>query len=195
MYRVLLVDDEPNILSALRRTLGAINPAELQGQRLELECFTDPCEALARAATTPFDLAISDYRMPVMNGVEFLKALIEKQPQIARLTLSGYADLEAVIAAINETQIYRFIGKPWHDEDLRSAVLQALRHRALLLENQRLADLVRVQQKQLSRHEAALRQLEQRYPGLAKVTRDEDGAIVIDEADADAVDPSWMVPT
>ena len=183
MARLMLVDDEPNILRSLRRAINAM-PEERFGGKLTIETFEQPKLALARAAECAFDLVISDFRMPEMDGVVFLANLIEIQPNIARLILSGYADLQAVLAAINRAHVFRFIAKPWDDYELGTAIAQALEHRALLLENQRLADLVRLQQGQLSRQDLEMKKLEQQYPGLTKVTRAADGSIDLD-LDAD----------
>ncbi len=179
MYRIMLVDDEENILNALRRVLLA-GSGETNGP-FTVETFTTPEAALKRGESTAFDLVISDYRMPGMNGVEFLKAFKRMQPNVARLILSGYADLDGLIGAINEVQIYRFLGKPWHDYDLKSAIAQALAYRGMLLENQRLADQVRLQQGRLSRQELALRRLEEESPGITKVNWGPDGSVIIDD--------------
>ena len=183
--RLLLVDDEQNILSSLRRSIQTM-PPDLFGGRPTIEVFDDPLRALARAGEQAFDLVISDYRMPGMNGVEFLCELIQLQPSIARLILSGYADMQAVVAAVNRTQICRFISKPWDDQALGSAIAQALETRRLQLENKRLADLVRVQQGELSASRVALQRLEQLYPGLTQVKRSDDGAIELDWEDDQA---------
>jgi DNA-binding NtrC family response regulator len=127
MYRILLVDDEPNILSALRRCLASIDVGELDGEALKVEAFTSPEQALERSEEQDFDLVISDYRMPSMDGVEFLSAMMELQPAVPRMICSGYADRDAIIAAVNEVQLARFIGKPWTDEELVSAVITLLR--------------------------------------------------------------------
>lgn len=185
MTRLMLVDDEPNILSSLRRVLNAM-PVEMFGGALQVETFTNAAHALARAQESAFDLVISDYRMPGMDGVTFLEKLRDIQPQAARLILSGYADLSALIAAINRAQIFRFIAKPWDEVDLEMAIRQALEHRALLMENQRLADLVRVQQGKLSRSELALKRLEASYPGITQVKRAADGSIDLDMEDLDS---------
>lgn len=134
MYRILLVDDEQNVLNALRR--------ELQGEYL-VESFAVPEEALERCRNTQFDLVIADYQMPGMSGIQFLKHFGQLQPDAARLVLSGEADFGAVAGAINETHIYRFIGKPWDSAELVATLAQALAHRATLLENRRLAELCR----------------------------------------------------
>jgi len=127
MYRILLVDDEPNILSALRRCLASIDVGELDGEALKVEVFTSPEQALERSEEQDFDLVITDYRMPGMDGVEFLSAMMELQPAVPRMICSGYADRDAIIAAVNEVQLARFIGKPWVDEELVSAVVTLLR--------------------------------------------------------------------
>ncbi len=183
MYRVLLVDDETGIVSALRRVLMSIPANELDGDSPVIESFTSAKEALERASGMAFDLVIADYRMPEMSGVEFLSKMIQKQPEVARLILSAYADINAVISAVNEVHIFRFISKPWHDFELKSAVTQALAARSLALENQRLADRLRVQEGRLSRREAELQRLERESPGITKLKRSEDGGIILDEDD------------
>ena len=135
---------------------------------------------MARATAVPFDLVLSDYRMPVMDGVDFLTRLKATQPDTMRLILSGYSDLKALLQAINEAEIHRFISKPWNDYELKSTIALALAHRATRLENKRLADQVRAQQSQL---EDLLGKLEAEAPGITKVCLDEDGAIVIDGVD------------
>ena len=143
MYRILLVDDEINILSALKRSKPRIEFDELEGERPEIETFISARQALARVKRAPVDLIISDFRMPEMSGIEFLSEAVQAQPDVARLVLSGNADLDNVVDAINKVQIFRFIAKPWHDFELKTAIVQALAARALVMENRRLADLVR----------------------------------------------------
>lgn len=181
MYRIMLVDDEENILNALRRVLASDRDRE--GEKLTIETFSVPQEALKRAEDVAFDLVISDFRMPLMNGVEFLKAFRSIQPNSARIILSGYTDLEGLIGAINEVHIFRFINKPWNDFDLKSAIFQALDYQGLLSENQRLADQVRVQQGRLSKQEMALKRLEEENPGITKVNWGPDGSVMLDEDD------------
>jgi len=127
MYRVLLVDDEPNILNALRRSLATIDARKLDGEALHFETFTSPDAAIQRCDEQDFDLVISDYRMPSMNGVEFLSRVMEFQPAVPRMIISGYADREAIIAAVNEVHLTRFLEKPWNDDDLHQAVISILR--------------------------------------------------------------------
>jgi DNA-binding NtrC family response regulator len=178
-----LVDDEVNVLAALKRALSSIPLEELDGERPVIETFSSIHEALNRINSIPVDLVISDYRMPEMSGVEFLAQAIACQPTIARIILSGYADLDAVVSAINKVQISRFINKPWHDFELKSAVVQALSTRALIVENQRLADTVRTQRGILSRQEAELRRLETESPGITHLRLAPDGGIMLEEDD------------
>lgn len=140
LQRVLVVDDEPNIVSAVRREL---NTPPLGRHRYEVEGFSDPLKALERARVQEFDVVVSDYRMPGMDGFAFLKAIAALQPECARLVLSGQTDMDALAKMVNETHIYRFIPKPWHDYFLKSSVAQACEYNAALRENRRLATWVR----------------------------------------------------
>lgn len=184
MHRIMLVDDEQNILSALRRLFVSPSLQDTGSPKFQVETFTSPQQALRRAEDgVVFDLVISDYRMPEMDGVAFLKAFRQIQPHAERLILSGYADLEALVGAINEAQIFRFISKPWHDYELKAAVAQALAHRNLLRDNQQLADQVRLQVGVISKQEMALRRLEEESPGITKVHWGEDGSVIFDETE------------
>jgi DNA-binding NtrC family response regulator len=173
MYKLMLVDDEGNILRSLQRAL-ALEP-------YEVETFTTGSEALARLTQAGFDLILSDYRMPGMDGITFLTECKKRYPDTMRLILSGYTDLEALMAAINQAQIYRFICKPWQDYDLKTAIFQALSHRAVLSENRRLAEQVRRQQSQLFRQKHLLKQLESENPGITHVKWAEDGSVILDD--------------
>lgn len=134
MQRILLVDDEQNVLNALRRELAGL---------YEVEAFVSPQEALRRAAEMEFALVVSDYRMPDMDGVTFLEHLGQIQPDAVRLILSGQADADALIKAINVTHIYRFLTKPWDEAGLKPTIQQGLDYREAILENRRLAKFYR----------------------------------------------------
>jgi DNA-binding NtrC family response regulator len=140
LYQVMIVDDESAIVNAVRRELST---PPLGRFRYEIEGFTDPAAALERAKTKSFDAVISDYRMPGMDGLEFLKALAVLQPECARLVLSGQTDMDSLIRMVNETHIYRFIPKPWHDYFLKSSLSQAIDYARVVTENKRLANLIR----------------------------------------------------
>lgn len=174
--RLMIVDDEQNVLTALLRIC--------RGQKQwDIETYTDPDDALKRAQTTNFDLFLSDYRMPQMNGVEFLTAIKNLQPDAMRLILSGQTDREGLLGAINEAEIYHFIDKPWFDDDLIKVLQQALSYRDILLENRILADQVREQQHELTKRKLALEKYKAHHPDLFKIDWAEDGSIILDDND------------
>ncbi len=184
MYQVLVLDDEPSILKAMTRVLMRI-PEGWLAEPCQVHSFEAPEEALASLGDRDYDLIISDLRMPGMDGLSFLKQALQIQPDALRMVISGQADLPTVMAAVNDIRVFRFIDKPWNDTELQMSVVQALRTRMLLGENQRLADVVRVQRGTISKQEQALRELEADSPGITYVERDETGAIYIDESELD----------
>lgn len=131
--RILCVDDERNVLRALERIfLDDDYQIVLAGSGEEgLKLLEE---------SGPFQVVISDYRMPVMNGVEFLKVVYERCPETVRIVLSGYADAAAIVAAINEGHIYKFIPKPWNDDELRVTIQNCLERFFLLKSNRELLD-------------------------------------------------------
>ena len=179
MRRVMIVDDEPYILSALRRCLSwRRNEAE---EALQIEIFESATAALKRAHAQEFNLVLADYRMPHMNGVKFLSEFRNLQPHAVRIIMSGSIDLDTLVDAVNEAQVFRFVSKPWVDYDLRTIVTQALQYQALETENKQLADLIRQQRDRIVRHEAELRRLEQEAPGIAHVQWGTNGEVIFEE--------------
>ncbi|MED5387569.1 MAG: response regulator [Pseudomonadota bacterium] len=142
MYQVMLVDDEDYILNALKRTINMYTD-------WEVETYQDPQEALRRARTTVFDAVVTDYMMPEVNGLELLQELREIQPDTIRILLTGVIDIETVMAAINKAGAFRFIPKPWDDDQLLDSIREGLKFRDILLENRILAETVREQRKTL----------------------------------------------
>lgn len=131
--RILCVDDERNVLRALERIfLDDDYEIVLAGSGDEGLQIMEESE--------PFQVVISDYRMPVMNGVEFLKVVYERCPETVRIVLSGYADAGAIVAAINEGHIYKFIPKPWNDEELRITIQNCLERYYLQKKNRELLE-------------------------------------------------------
>ena len=165
-HSILIVDDEDNVRNALRRTL--------RKDPYDLSFAASGEEALALLEVQPVDLIVSDHLMPGMTGLELLKTVRNLYPEVMRIILTGHADLETAISAINQGEIYRFLTKPWDDVDLKVTLHLALEHLDLERENNRLLDTVR-------RQSNFIRRLEDTYPGIAEVRRDADGAVVITE--------------
>lgn len=125
---ILLVDDEEEIGAALARLLRRDGYKILRAKNAK--------EGLALLAEQEVGVVISDQRMPEMTGVEFLTQVKELYPNTIRIVLSGYADIDAVMDAINRGAIYKFFTKPWDNETLRAEVLEAFRHYELILEKE-----------------------------------------------------------
>lgn len=134
LTKILCVDDERNVLKALRRLFMDEDDYEI----IIAESGEEGLETLEEE--DGINLVISDYRMPGMNGVDFLSQVYERWPETVRIVLSGYADTAAVVEAINLGRIYKFIPKPWNDEHLKSTVVVALQHQELKVQNSRLND-------------------------------------------------------
>lgn len=165
---ILVVDDEEFVLNALERSL------RLDGHEV-IKCG-DPVQALALLKEREVDVIISDHLMPQMKGLDFLREAKSLRPRAVRILLTGHADLQLALRAINEGEVYRFFTKPWDDETLRLDVRLALESRRLRDENARLSE-------EVDRQAAILQDLEARYPGISSVRRSETGAVIIDEQD------------
>lgn len=151
--KILCVDDEPGVLNALRRLF-------LDEDYTFLTAASGPegLEILEKEQEQ-IQLVISDYRMPAMNGVEFLNLVYKSWPQTVRIVLSGYADTASVVEAINEGHIYKFIPKPWNDEELKVTVKNALEWYHLHKKNIELADELSAKNEELSRLNSELKSL------------------------------------
>jgi type II secretory ATPase GspE/PulE/Tfp pilus assembly ATPase PilB-like protein/DNA-binding response OmpR family regulator len=130
VYRILLVDDEPNVLKALQRVFRQEN--------YEVVLASSGPEAIDLLRNGTFHLMISDYMMPGMTGAQVLKQAKAIQPDMIRIMLTGHADTGAVMGAINEGAVYKFILKPWNDDDLRVTVAIALEQFDLIQKNRAL---------------------------------------------------------
>ncbi|GAB4213001.1 MAG: response regulator [Rhodoferax sp.] len=138
---ILCVDDEPGILSALRRLFRA--------RGLPVQVAGSAAEGLQWLEKQAFDLVISDMRMPEMDGVAFLEQVRQRWPDTLRLLLTGYADIQSIMGAINRGEIYRYIAKPWDDNDIVLIVRGALQQRAMAQEQKRLQTVVAQQNEAL----------------------------------------------
>lgn len=138
---VLFVDDETNILSSLRRLFRPL------GYRIfTAEGGAQGLEIMERETV---DLVVSDMRMPEMNGAQFLEKVREHWPDTVRILLTGYAEIGATIDAINKGQIYRYVSKPWEDNDITLIVRHALQQKVLEREKKRLEELTNKQNEEL----------------------------------------------
>jgi two-component system probable response regulator PhcQ len=120
--RVLIVDDELPVLHALRRLLQR----HFKPQQLGLEICVDPQHALQRLHEARFDVLISDYRMPRLDGVTLLAHARDLDPRTVRMMLSAAADFGTVLAAVNRAGVFRYIPKPWTEPQLLTDVRAAL---------------------------------------------------------------------
>lgn len=171
MHKIMLVDDDIGMVSSMQRQLKAADR--------QIEVYTDPARALADLEVGSIDLIVSDYKMPGMNGVNFLAETLRIQPDAIRIIVSGNLDLEFLKDAINRAEIYHFLPKPWGSQELISVINKALELHSLRLENKRLADQVRLQNDHLQKQQSELQRLEALDPGITRVERDSDGAIVL----------------
>jgi DNA-binding NtrC family response regulator len=174
---LLLVDDEPNVTDALKRAL--------RREPYEILTATSGAEALELLGRRHVDVVISDEQMPVMSGSVFLSGVRKQFPHTIRMVLSGQASLEAAVRAINEGEVYRFFLKPCNPTDLAITIRQALEHRRLEEQSRR---LLREYQRQAS----MLARVERDSPGILRLDTDEEGAVVVDEADAELDVPDLL---
>ena len=135
-YKIMIVDDEPANLRTLERLFRPV-----------YQVVTAPSgvEALALLDQHDVALLISDQRMPAMTGIELMMKTVAVRPQMVKILLTGYTDVGALIEAINSGLVYRYLTKPWNNDDLRTTVSRALEHyesmksqHILGMENQRL---------------------------------------------------------
>ncbi len=129
-YRILLVDDEPGVLNALRRVF--------RQESYEITTSPTALDACEKVSNTHFHLMITDYMMPGMSGAELLREAKKIRPEMIRIMLTGHADTSAVMGAVKDGAVYKFILKPWNDDDLRVTVALALEQYELIQKNRSL---------------------------------------------------------
>lgn len=165
-HRILVVDDEINICNALRRSL--------RKEGYEILVAHEPAQGLEILKTQKIDLVLSDHLMPNMTGLEFLTIVRDRHPDTVRILLTGHADMDTAIKAINDGNVYRFLTKPWDDVELKVTLYLAFEHLDLEREHRRLLATVR-------RQANLIQDLEAQYPGIGALRRDAEGAILLDE--------------
>jgi two-component system NtrC family sensor kinase len=140
--RLLIIDDEESVLRALRRALRR------QGWAIETAATGET--GLELLESYPAQVVVSDYKMPGMSGVELLRAVKERYPKAQRIMLTGYADQQAIEEAINRSEVFRFISKPWDDQQLQLTISSAFEQYDLQEENRRLLALTLKQNEELT---------------------------------------------
>ena len=173
MRRILVVDDEAHVLSALQRALRGFLPDEVK-----IETCADPEQALLRCAEQRFDVVMSDYRMPGLTGADFLQMVKGIQPDAVRLVLSASNDITEVMDAINRAEVFRYVAKPWTADELEKVFAQAFARHDELRRARRLAGPGAAGA--LSPQEREARRLEAEEPGITRVRRDSDGSVYLD---------------
>lgn len=158
---LLFVDDEPNVLKALRRLF--------RDAEYDMHLAESGAAGLEILEHHAIDLIISDMRMPKMDGAEFLTRAAERWPDTVRILLTGYADIESTIAAVNKGKIYSYCSKPWEDNELKILVNNALEQKRLREERQQLFEIINRQNQQLKELNASLEEkVEKRTEQLRK---------------------------
>lgn len=137
---ILYIDDEENNLTAFKATFR-------RDYKIHLAISAE--EGRKVLENEPIDIIITDQRMPDETGVEFLSSILDKYPEPIRILLTGYTDIEAVIDAINEGQIYRYITKPWNEQELRMNIENAFEVFRLRKENKELLEKLKKANQQL----------------------------------------------
>jgi DNA-binding NtrC family response regulator len=122
---VLIVDDEEMVLTSIRAFLKLETDYEVHG-------FTDPEQALRFLEAHPVDVAVADYVMPKMNGIQFLARAKQLQPEATRILLTGYADKQSAIQAINEVGLFHYLEKPWENAQLLLVIQNGIERAQLL---------------------------------------------------------------
>lgn len=163
-HTLLVVDDEPDVVQSLQDLL-----------RLEYRVLgaTRAREGLRLLHEQPVHLVMTDQRMPEISGVDFLRSVRRDCPDAIRLLFTGYADIKAVIDAINEGHVYRYITKPWDPDELLTILRQAGEQYDLLQERQRLLDDLRRKNQELEQANAELRQANVLKEGFINVASHE----------------------
>ncbi len=146
---LLLVDDETANLQKLQRTFVDAYTVHLA---------RSGAEALELLRHHPVDAIITDQKMPNMTGIEFLEASQREYPNLVRIVLTGFTEVDDLIAAINTGKVHKYITKPWEPDDLRLAVHEALEKMELQRENERLAAELKIANEKLQTENTILRQ-------------------------------------
>ncbi len=163
---ILLVDDEQSVISALKRVLLE--------ESFEIFTANSGTEGLDIMKNNRIKLIVSDERMPGMSGTEFLTTVKNLFPSTIRIMLTGHANIQAAMSAVNSGEIYRFFAKPWNDIEIKLSIKSAIDKFNLEEENRRLL-------KTIKRQAGELKELELKHPGITSLEKDEGGTVILDE--------------
>ena len=181
--KIVVVDDEKIVTSAFSTLL------KVEGFS-DTHFFNSPKEALEFLKKNTPDLVISDFLMPEMNGLEFLSEVKKLYPEVSKILLTGYADKENAIRAINEVGLYRYIEKPWSNDDLIINIKNGIERSYLLSQLRQKISELEIAQKELKKYSENLEQLvEERTIDLKQsnaklegvVTYCADGIVILNE--------------
>src|SRR6059058_6009101 len=141
-HTILVVDDEPDVVQSVKDLL-----------RLDYNVLgtTRAEEAVKLMQEHEIDVVMTDQRMPDMTGVELLTRLKGPYPEATRLLFTGYADIRAVIDAINEGNVYRYITKPWDPDELQALIREACERYDLIVERKHMLEMLREQNQELEK--------------------------------------------
>ena len=163
---ILLVDDEQGVISALKRVL--------MDQSYEIFTANSGTEGLNIMKSNRIKLVISDERMPGMSGTEFLTSVNNLFPSTIRIMLTGHANIQSAMNAVNNGEIYRFFAKPWDDLEIKLSIKSAIDKFNLEEENRRLLKTVK-------RQAGELKEMEAKHPGITSLDRDEFGNVILED--------------
>ncbi len=167
---ILIVDDDPNVISAIKRSL--------MEEPYNIYTANSGVEGLNILKEHKIKLIISDEKMPGMTGTEFLSAVKNLFPETIRIMLTGHASIQAAMKAVNSGEIYRFFAKPWDDVELKLSIRSAIEKYNLEEENRRLLKTVK-------RQGSELKQLEKLHPGITSLKKDNEGHFILPEISDD----------
>ena len=162
-HTILVVDDEELFIEYIQSVLS--------GENCSVITASSGQEGLEILKKQSVNMVISEYKMPLMNGLEFLEKVRIIYPDILTIMVTDQPDIKLAIKAINEVGVYKFLLKPWDDIEFKNAIKKTLESLQVIKERDGLIRRVKT-------HEATLKDLEKRYPGITKVERDQDGNIL-----------------
>jgi two-component system probable response regulator PhcQ len=166
MKRVLLVDDDTNIVDGLKRAF--------REEEFEVSSATSAEQALELIETIPIHVLVTDERMSGMSGNELLRRVRQSYPTVIGIMLTGNAQLDVALNAINQGDIYRLFTKPCNHQELATAIKEAFEQRGLIAESRKRVDHLRVEKNYLE-------SLEHESPGISNVRKTSEGTIIMEE--------------